>query len=150
MYAYLWIKTAHLVFVIAWMAAVFYLPRLLINLNQAGDSPAVRARLVLMGRRLYRFGHIVFGFAVIAGLMLWLGYRIWPGFPTMVGPGSGWLHAKLGLVVMLLAHFVVTGRLLKGAGGGRRLPSNRGLRWFNEIPLLVLVLVVWLVLAKPF
>ena len=56
MQAYFWIKTAHLVFVFAWVAAAFYLPRLLVNLAEAGDEPAVRARLVLMGRRLMRFG----------------------------------------------------------------------------------------------
>src|SRR5690606_37873217 len=57
MHAYLWIKSAHLLFVMAWVAAAFYLPRILINLVEAGDEAAVRARLVLMGRRLYRFGH---------------------------------------------------------------------------------------------
>ena len=88
MQSYLWIKTAHLVFVFAWVAAGFYLPRLLVNLAEAGDLPAVRARLVLMGRRLYRFGHVMFGLAVIAGLVLWFGYRFLPSFPTMVAPGS--------------------------------------------------------------
>jgi len=150
MQTYLWIKTAHLVFVMAWIAAVFYLPRILINLNEAGDAPEVRARLVLMGRRLYRFGHVMMGFAMIAGLVLWLGWRWWPDFPTMVGARVGWLHLKLTLVVLLLAHFVITGRWLKGVDAGRRLPTSRALRWFNEVPVLLLVLVVWLVLAKPF
>jgi len=145
MQTYLWIKTTHLVLIIAWMAAVFYLPRILINLNEAGNVPEVRTR-----RRLYRFGHIVFGFAIIAGLVLWLGWRWLPEFPATVGDRVGWLHLKLTLVAMLLAHFVVAGRWLKGVDGGHPLPSNRALRWFNELPLLVLVLVVWLVLGKPF
>ena len=76
MQAYLWTKTAHVVFVMAWMGGVFYLPRILVNLAEAGDEPAVRARLVLMGRRLYRFGHIMFGLAFVFGLVLWLGYRV--------------------------------------------------------------------------
>mgnify|MGYP006178660651 CR=1 FL=1 len=76
MHAYLWLKTAHLVFVIAWMATVFYLPRILVNLAEAGDDLAVRARLVLMGRRLYRFGHHMFGVAFVLGLVLWLGYGL--------------------------------------------------------------------------
>lgn len=148
--AYLWIKTAHLVFVIAWMAAVFYLPRILVNLAEAGDVPAVRARLVLMGRRLYRFGHLMFGLAVALGLVLWLGHRLVAGFPTLVAPGSGWMHAKLALVALLLAYYIVSGRWLKGADAGRALPSSKALRWFNEIPVLVLVAIVFLVLAKPF
>ena len=128
MQAYLWTKTAHLVFVFAWVAAGFYLPRLLVNLAEAGDEPAVRARLVLMGRRLYRFGHVMFGFGV----------------------AGGWLHAKLLLVALLLAHFLVAGRWLKGVDAGRPLPSAKALRLFNELPVLLLVGIVYLVLAKPF
>lgn len=150
MHAYFWVKTFHIVFVVAFMAAVFYLPRILVNVVEAGDEPAVRARLLLMGRRLYRFGHTMFGLAFVVGLVLWLGYRAFDGFPTMVAPGSGWMHAKLGLVALLLAHFVVAGRWIGGAAAGRRLPSARALRWFNELPVLALVAVVWLVLAKPF
>ena len=148
--AYLWTKTFHLVFVIAWMAAVFYLPRILVNIAEAGESQEVRARLLLMGRRLYRFGHVMFGIAFVLGLVLWLGYRVLPAFPTMVGAGTAWLHAKLGLALLLLAFYIVTGRWLKGAERGRPLPSGTALRWFNELPLLALVAIVWLVLAKPF
>ena len=148
--AYLWTKTFHLVFVIAWMAAVFYLPRILVNLAEAGESQEVRARLLLMGRRLYRFGHVMFGIAFLLGLVLWLGYRVLPDFPTMVAQGSGWLHAKLALVALLFAYYIVTGRWLKGTAKGCALPSSRALRWFNELPLLLFIAVVWLVLAKPF
>ncbi len=137
--AYLWTKTAHLVFVMAWMATVLYLPRILVNIAEAGDEPAVRARLVLMGRRLYRFGHIMFGFVVVLGFALWLHFGI-------TGP---WLHAKLALVALLLAYFVVAGRWLKGIGAGRALPSAATLRWFNELPIVLLVMIVYLVLAKP-
>jgi len=138
--AYLWTKTAHLVFVIAWMSCVFYLPRILVNIAEVGDSPDVRARLVLMGHRLYRFGHTMFGIAVALGLVLWLRFHV----------AGGWLHAKLALVALLLVHFIVAGRWLKGVDAGRALPSSRALRWFNEVPVLLLVGVVFLVLAKPF
>ncbi len=150
MQAYLWIKTFHLVFVIAWMATVFYLPRILVNIAEVGDVPAVRERLVLMGRRLYRFGHIMLGIALLLGLVLWLGYRMFADFPTMVAPGSGWMHAKLTLVALMLAYFVVCGRWLKGVDKGRALPSAKAMRWINEIPVFALIAVVYLVLAKPF
>lgn len=149
MQAYLWTKTAHVVFVMAWMASVFYLPRILVNLAEAGPAgwdgaqgegaQAVRARLLLMGRRLYRFGHVMFGFAVLLGLALWLHFGI----------AGTWLHAKLALVALLLAHYVVGGRWLKRAAAGGGLPSVKALRWFNEVPVLVLVVIVYLVLAKP-
>jgi putative membrane protein len=155
MTAYLIAKTAHLFFVFAFVASAFYLPRILVNLAEAGAgqdaaAQAVSARLELMGRRLYRFGHVMFGFAFVLGLLLWLGYRVFPSFPTMVAPGSGWLHAKLGAVVLMLAHFIVAGRWLKGAAAGRALPSATTLRWFNELPILLLVVILWMVLAKPF
>src|SRR6476469_4268802 len=138
--AYLWTKTAHLVFVMAWMATVLYLPRILVNIAEAGDVPAVRARLVLMGRRLYRFGHVMFGFALVLGLALWFGFHV----------DGGWLHAKLALVALMLVYFVVAGRWLKGAAADRALPSSKALRWFNELPVLLLVAIVYLVVAKPF
>ena len=134
--AYLWTKTFHLVFVIAWMATVFYLPRILVNLAEAGDDAAVRARLQLMGQRLYRFGHHMFGLAFLLGLVLWLYF----------GVTGGWLHAKLGLVALMLAYFIACGRMLK-RGTAR---SATFWRWFNEAPLPVLVAIVFLVLAKPF
>ena len=139
MQAYLWTKTAHLVFVMAWMGGVFYLPRILVNLAEAGSDAAVRERLLLMGRRLYRFGHVMFGLAVVLGLVLWLQFGI----------AGAWLHAKLALVVLMLAHYGVAGRWLKGVAKGRALPSARALRWFNELPVLLLVAIVYLVLAKP-
>ena len=147
---YFWIKTFHLLFVIAWMAAVFYLPRILVNLAETREQPEVQARLQLMGRKLYRFGHSIFGVAVVLGLVLWFGYRFLPDFQTMVAPGTGWMHAKLTLVVLLLAHFIVSGRWLKGMAKGKGLPSSFKLRLFNEAPVFLRVGVVYLVLAKPF
>ena len=142
--AYRLTKTAHLVFVIAWMSTVFYLPRILVNIAEVGgdtsEAQAVRARLVLMGLRLYRFGHIMFGIAFLLGLALWLHFHV----------AGGWLHAKLALVALLLAHYTVAGRWLKGVDKGRALPSAKALRWFNELPVLLLAAVVYLVLAKPF
>lgn len=150
MNAYVWIKTAHLVFVIAWMAAVFYLPRILVNVAEAGDEPAVRARLVLMGKRLYGFGHVMFGLALALGLLLWQGWRLLPeGLPLMFAPGA-WLHAKLAAVALMLAYYIVSGRWLKGVDAGRALPSGKALRWLNEIPLVLMIASIWLVLAKPF
>ncbi|MFT3896676.1 MAG: CopD family protein [Thermomonas sp.] len=150
MHTYVWVKTAHVVFVIAWMATVFYLPRILVNLAEVGDEPAVRARLLLMGKRLYRFGHNMFGMAFLFGLALWQGWRVFPNALPKMFAAEGWLHAKLALVVLLLAYFIIAGRWLKGVEKDRALPSATALRWFNELPVLLLVGVIYLVLAKPF
>ena len=138
--AYLWTKTFHLLFVIAWMATVFYLPRILVNLAEAGESAPVRERLLLMGRRLYRFGHVMFGLMLLLGLSLWLHF----------GVSGGWLHAKLTLVALMLGYFIWTGRWFKRVAAGAALPSPRALRWFNEIPLLLAIPVLVLVYLKPF
>lgn len=147
---YLLIKTLHLLFVIAWMATVFYLPRILVNLAESAGEPAVQARLQLMGRRLYLFGHNMFGLAFIFGVLLWQGWRVFPqALPNVVGP-LHWIDAKLTLVALLLAYFIVCGRLLKRSAAGGALPSSRALRWFNELPVVLLLGVIFLVLAKPF
>jgi putative membrane protein len=138
--AYLWTKSLHLLFVIGWAAAAFYLPRILLNLAEAGDDAAVRARLVLMGARLYRFGHMMFGFAAILGVTLWLHFGI----------HGAWLHAKLTLVALLLAHFIVSGRMLKRAATDGVTRSTTWLRWFNEVPVVFVLAAIFLVIAKPF
>lgn len=147
---YLLIKSLHLLFVIAWMATVFYLPRILVNLAETANEPTVQARLQLMGRRLYKFGHNMFGVAFVFGLTLWQGWRVFPATLPNVAAGMHWIDAKLTLVAVLLAYFIWCGRLLKRKAAGGTLPSSRALRWLNELPVLLLLAVIFLVIAKPF
>jgi protoporphyrinogen IX oxidase len=147
---YLLIKSLHLLFVIAWMATVFYLPRILVNLAETANEPEVQTRLELMGRRLYKFGHNMFGLAFVFGLTLWQGWRVFPATLPNVVAGMHWIDAKLTLVAVLLAYFIGCGRLLKRAAAGGALPSSRILRWLNELPVLLLLAVIFLVIAKPF
>lgn len=147
---YLWVKSFHVVFVIAWMATVFYLPRILVNIAEAGDEPAVKARLLLMGRRLYKFGHNMFGMAFLFGLALWEGWRLFPQALPNVVASLHWIDAKLTLVVLMLVYFIWSGRLLKRSEKGGALPSSKTLRIMNELPVLVLLGIVFLVIAKPF
>jgi putative membrane protein len=93
-----------------------------------------------MGRRLYRFGHVMMGLAIVFGLALWLHFGI----------AGGWLHAKLCAVLVILAFWILSGRWLKRAAAGGALPSSRTLRIVNEVPVLLLVAIVYLVLARPF
>jgi putative membrane protein len=137
--AYVLLKSAHLLFVMAWVAAVFYLPRLLINFAEAGGNADVEARLLLMAKRLYRFGHVMFGLALFCGL----------GLIHSSGFG-GWLHTKLLLVGLLFVYFILCYKRLLAAQQGKALPSPRALRWLNELPVLLLFAVIFLVIAKPF
>jgi putative membrane protein len=135
----LWIKTFHLLFVMSWFAGLFYLPRIFVNLAQE-DQPASRARLLLMARKLYRFMTLLAVPALAFGLWLWLGYGI----------TGGWLHAKLVLVVLLIGYHHACGRLLLRFEQGRNTRSHVWYRWFNEVPVLLLLATLVLVVIKPF
>ena len=139
----LWIKTFHIVFIASWFAGLFYLPRIFVNLAQQTD-PAVQQVLVGMARRLYRFTNILAIPAVLLGLWLYVQYGIGRG------PGSGWMHAKLALVVLVIAYHHSCGVLLRKFEQGTNRRSHVFYRWFNEVPVLMLVAVTALVVIKPF
>jgi putative membrane protein len=136
----LWVKALHIVFVTSWFAGLFYLPRIFVNLAMETRAEA-RTRLLIMARNLYRFMTILAVPAIVFGLWLWLGYGI--------GAGAGWLHAKLAIVALLLAYHYVCGRLLRKFEAGAVTRSHVWFRWFNEAPVLLLVLAVVLVVVKP-
>lgn len=146
---YLWTKLLHTLFVIAWMATVLYLPRILVNLSESAGEPAVQARLLLMGRRLYRFGHVMMGFVFLFGLLLWAGRVIDPVLWPHVTAGQGWMHLKFLLVLGILAHFIWAGRMLKGVERGAAPKSATWLRWFNEVPTVLLLGILVLVFIRP-
>lgn len=137
----LWIKSLHIVFVASWFAGLFYLPRIFVNLAQVEPgSQAERDRLLLMARKLARFMTILAVPALALGLWLWLGY----GFK------GGWMHAKLLLVLLLLGYHHACLRILKGFEQGRNRRSHVWFRWFNEVPVLMMLVIVLLVVVKPF
>ena len=141
----LWVKSLHIVFVASWFAGLFYLPRIFVNLAMVPpESVAERARLLLMACKLLRFTTFLAVPALAFGLWLWLGYGIGRG------PGNGWMHAKLALVLVAIGYHHGCGLLLRRfvAGGAQR--SDRWYRWFNELPVLLLLGIVILVVVKPF
>ena len=139
----LWVKSLHIVFVASWFAGLFYLPRIFVNLAMvAPGSTAERERLLLMARKLLRFSTILAVPALGLGLWLWLGYGI--------GRGQGWLHAKLLVVLLTLGYHHVCARLLKQLAQGPSRHSHVWFRWFNELPVLLLLVAVLLVVLKPF
>ena len=135
----LWVKTCHLLFVISWFAGLFYLPRILVNLAME-DNAAARARLMQMARKLFRFMTLLAVPALAFGLWLWLGYGI----------SGGWMHGKLFLVILLLGYHHACGSLLRKFEQNRNTRSHMWFRWFNEVPVLILLATVILVVVKPF
>lgn len=141
----LWVKSFHILFVASWFAGLFYLPRIFVNLAMvAPESAAERERLLLMARKLMRFTHILSVPAVGLGTWLWLGYGIG------LGPGNGWMHAKLAIVALALAYQHVCGRMLKQFAQQINTRSHVWFRWFNELPVLMMLAAIVLVVLKPF
>lgn len=137
------LKALHIIFVIAWYAGLFYLPRLFVYHAQCtADDRVGIERFKVMERKLYR--GIMTPSAVLAlafGLWLWLGYGI----------SGGWLHAKLALVAVLVVFHLYLGRLVRAFAQDRNRHGHLFYRWLNEIPALpILVAVVFLVVLKPF
>jgi putative membrane protein len=140
MTAMLWIKALHIVFMVTWFAGLFYLPRLFVYHAQATDPIGIE-RFKVMERKLY-FGIMTPGavLTIVFGVWLWLGYGI----------SGGWLQAKLAMVAILIAYHIYCGKLLADFRHGRNRHSHVWFRWFNELPVLILVGVVLLVVLKPF
>lgn len=135
----LWVKAFHIIFVISWFAGLFYLPRIYVNLALAMHD-VERERLLLMANKLYRFMTPLGVLALAFGIWLWLGFGI----------KGGWLHAKLLLVLFLIGYHLYCGRLLKAFNQGHNVHNHLWYRWFNEIPVLIMMAIVILVVVKPF
>ncbi|OAK59090.1 hypothetical protein A3K87_26500 [Variovorax paradoxus] len=141
----LWVKSLHIVFIASWFAGLFYLPRIFVNLAMVPpESKAERDRLLLMARKLMRFTTFLAVPALGFGLWLWLGYGIGRG------PGNGWMHAKLALVLVAIGYHHGCGVLLRRFVAGENRRNDRWFRWFNELPVLLLLGIVILVVVKPF
>ncbi|MET3137197.1 putative membrane protein [Undibacterium sp. GrIS 1.2] len=139
----LWIKALHIVFVTSWFAGLFYLPRIFVNLAMENQAVTTE-RLLLMARKLYRFMTILAIPAIGFGLWYWIATGIGRG------PGSGWMHAKLFIVVLLIGYHHACGSILKRFEQGNNKRAHTWFRWFNEVPVVLLLAVVVLVVVKPF
>ncbi len=142
----LWIKSLHIVFVASWFAGLFYLPRIFVNLASE-DKPVVIERLLLMARKLYRFTTLLSLPAVGFGVWLMVGYQLGRG--DDMHPAH-WMSAKLALVAVVLGYHRLCGQILKRFERGETSRSHVWYRWFNEIPVLLLLAIVILVVVKPF
>jgi len=139
---YAWVKAFHIIAVIAWMAGMLYLPRLFVYHCAAEKGSVQSETFKVMERRLLR---AIINPAMIATwvLGLWLAWR--GGWL-----GSGWLHAKLAVVVLLSALHGLFARWVKSFGADRNLHSQKFYRIINEVPTIAMIVIVLLVVLKPF
>ena len=137
---YLWTKTIHIVLIASWFAGLYYLPRIYVNLAEE-KNPEAHARLLGMADRLFRFMTILAIPALLCGLVLWLYFGI--------GSGDTWLHAKLFFVILVIGYHHACWGLLKKFHLGRNTHSGVWFRWFNEAPVLLLLIITALAVIKP-
>jgi len=138
----LWLKAFHIAFMVCWFAGLFYLPRLFVYHAMTRDAD-MRAQLLTMERRLYRFVTPFAALTVFLGL--WL-VALNPGYYL----SQGWMLVKLALVTLLVVYHFYCGRLLRQLGDGSSTHSDRYFRVFNELPVLILFPVVILAVVRPF
>ncbi|QAX81499.1 protoporphyrinogen oxidase HemJ [Candidatus Pseudomonas adelgestsugas] len=140
---YLWIKAFHIVSIVCWFAGLFYLPRLFVYHAQSEDA-VNKERFSVMEHRLY---HSIMGPAMIATLVFgsWLIQLNQDVFQS-----GAWIHAKLTLLVILLGYHAMCGIQIKRFASDENTHSHIFYRWFNEVPILILLAIVILVVVKPF
>lgn len=137
----LWVKTFHILFVIAWLAGLFYLPRIMVHYVEGKTAGEDVRRLVVMAAKLFRFSLIMGTLAIALGLWLWFGWWI--------GAGA-WLHAKLALVLLLIGYQGQCWHYLRQMQADQLIRTSLYFRVFNEGALLIVVPILILVEIKPF
>lgn len=139
----LWFKALHLIFMVTWFAGLFYLPRLFVYHTMSEDQISID-RFKIMERKLY-YGiatpgailTILFGLGIIFSV----GWKI---YMSML-----WFHIKLGLLILLVVYHIYCGKLLNDFKHDRNTHSHVWYRWFNEVPVIFLVAIVFLAILRP-
>ena len=138
---YLWLKLLHVFFIISWFAGLFYLPRIFVNLAMSTPESDEYRRLLLMAQKLYRFMTPWGIGALICGL----------AFPFINGwMSQGWVHAKTLIGVLLVFYHLYCGSLLRAFAANRNQRSHKWYRFFNEVPVFMMIAALYLVIFKPF
>ena len=140
----MWLKAFHLIFMVTWFAGLFYLPRLFVYHAMTGDVVSIE-RFKIMERKLY-FG------IMMPGMVLTLLFGVWmlTDYAWELYRKEAWLHAKLTLIVLLVAYHLLCGKWLSDFARDRNSHSHVFFRWINEIPVLFLFAIVVLATLKPF
>jgi len=139
----LWIKAFHLIFMVTWFAGLFYLPRLYVYHAMSVDDTSIE-RFKIMERKLF------FGIAT-PGLILTLIFGIWLlSLNAEAYFSQGWMHVKLALIAVLVVYHLICGKFLFDFKNNRNTHTHIYYRWFNEIPVILLVVIVILATVRPF
>ena len=140
----LWVKALHIIFMVTWFAGLFYLPRLFVYHAMATDREGID-RFKIMERKL------LFGIMTPGGVLT-LVFGFWTLFMNgwAAYAGSLWLHAKLVLVLLLVIYHICCLKLFLDFKHERNTRSHVWYRFFNEIPVVFLIIIVILAVVRPF
>jgi putative membrane protein len=142
--AYLWLKSLHVIAVIAWMAGLLYLPRLYVYHSAAPVGSEQAATFAVMERRLVRG-------IMLPALLMTYGFGVaLAAMPGIIGWQQGWIWAKLALVGVLTVFHMLLARWRREFAVGEYPHTARFFRMINEIPTVVMIAIVGLVIVKPF
>ncbi|MGB0712021.1 MAG: CopD family protein [Gammaproteobacteria bacterium] len=139
----LWVKAWHVIFMVTWFAGLFYLPRLFVY-HAMSDDEISNERFKIMERKLF-WGIMTPGAIITVALGLWMLIDAWGVYMSL-----GWMHAKLALIILLVAYHIWCGKLVLDFKHDRNHHSHVWFRWFNEAPVLALIGIIILVIVKPF
>lgn len=137
---FLWVKAVHILFVMSWMAGIFYLPRIFVHFVEGKDAGQDVSRLAIMAKKLYGFMSIMMVLAVTSGVWIWLAY----------GFRGNWLNVKLVFVGLIIAYHVWCKKRMKEMQEGDLDRSSVFYRWMNELPVILLSVILVMVVVKPF
>jgi len=140
----MWFKALHLIFMVTWYAGLFYLPRLFVYHAMSQDKISIE-RFKVMERKLF-FGIMTPGMI----LTLLFGFLMIVDYAWDIYGRSGWLHAKLLLVVLLVVYHFYCGKIVLDFKRDLNTRSHVFYRWFNEVPVLLLFCIILLASLKPF
>jgi protoporphyrinogen IX oxidase len=140
---YDWLRAFHLISVISWMVAMLYLPRLYVYHTEHGQTGPMAETFQIMERRLLRYiaNPAMMATFLFGGLMIWANPALFH---------EGWFHAKLTLVVLMSAIHGIFSKYRRQLAAGTCTRAPKFFRVMNEVPTVLMILIVILVIIKPF
>lgn len=146
---YAWILWFHIISFVAWFAMLFYLPRLYVYHQEHADNAGFIEVVKVMEHKLYTYiGLPAFYATLLSGIAMIVLSKSHYGISIF--QMGGWFHAKLLFVVLLIAYFFSLGMLRRKLAADACTRSGRFFRWYNEVPTIFMLIIVALVIIKPF
>lgn len=138
---YQWLVWFHVISMVSWFAALFYMPRLFVYHAEHNKNEGFLSVVTIMEMKIYKY---------IGLPAMWATVMSGGALAYMLGFDGGWLHAKIFLVLLLMGYFLSLGRIRERLLVDKEYKSGKFFRFYNEVPTIFLIIIVALVIVKPF